>query len=299
MMGSNPIANRQLEINRDFCRVGIGRVYFNFHHYEKAKSAYLDLEKKSYIWPEILFEEAWNSFYLKNYNRTLGKLVTYKAPILSYVYNPEIEILNALTYFELCMYDDVTKSVERFYREYGSTYKIVERFLENHGRDYRYYYLLAKSKKEGKRRSTKGLNKMINYIVRDPVFLEMYDSFNRAKAEFSRAEQRGGREFNFLQRLYKNSLLRERNMIGAYVRSSLLDMKNSLANSLQGMSSIKLEILKQRKRALYANKSFVTKKRGNIKNLKRTDKQYFWNFNGEFWADELGDYVFSLKSRCE
>ena len=28
-------------------------------------------------------------------------------------------------------------------------------------------------------------------------------------------------------------------------------------------------------------------------------KQYFWNFNGEFWADELGDHVFSLKSECK
>ena len=26
---------------------------------------------------------------------------------------------------------------------------------------------------------------------------------------------------------------------------------------------------------------------------------YLWTFNGEFWADELGDYVFSLKSECK
>ena len=37
---------------------------------------------------------------------------------------------------------------------------------------------------------------------------------------------------------------------------------------------------------------------GDIKNLKRDSGQYLWNFNGEFWADELGDYVFSLKSSC-
>jgi hypothetical protein len=39
--------------------------------------------------------------------------------------------------------------------------------------------------------------------------------------------------------------------------------------------------------------------RGDVAYLRRTDKQYFWTFNGEFWADELGDYVFSLKSECK
>ena len=32
--------------------------------------------------------------------------------------------------------------------------------------------------------------------------------------------------------------------------------------------------------------------------VERNEKQYFWDFNGEFWADELGDYVFALKSEC-
>jgi hypothetical protein len=30
----------------------------------------------------------------------------------------------------------------------------------------------------------------------------------------------------------------------------------------------------------------------------RRDDQMFWTFNGEFWNDELGDYVFGLESEC-
>jgi DNA-binding transcriptional regulator WhiA len=127
----------------------------------------------------------------------------------------------------------------------------------------------------------------------------MYDSFQSAKRELVRVSNLNGRYKYFIKSQLKNSLLLERNLIGAYVRSSLIDLKNSIQKSVEGMSSIKLEILKQKKQALYKNVEFVSKKRGNIKNLQRTSKQYFWDFNGEFWADELGDYVFSLKTRCE
>jgi hypothetical protein len=65
------------------------------------------------------------------------------------------------------------------------------------------------------------------------------------------------------------------------------------------MSYIKLEILALRKERLYQVESESKKsKRGDIKYIQRNDKQYFWTFNGEFWADELGDYVFALRSEC-
>jgi hypothetical protein len=39
-------------------------------------------------------------------------------------------------------------------------------------------------------------------------------------------------------------------------------------------------------------------KKGGLK-VNRKDYQYLWNFNGEFWIDELGDYVFALESNCK
>ena len=63
------------------------------------------------------------------------------------------------------------------------------------------------------------------------------------------------------------------------------------------MSYIKLEVLAQRKAKLYSFDE-TDRSRGDLKYIERNEKQYFWDFNGEFWADELGDYVFALKSEC-
>lgn len=92
---------RQLEINRDYCHVGIARSLFANGEYEKADEQYAKLDKASYVWPEILFEEAWTSFYQKNYNKALGKLVTYNAPIMNFIFNPEVDVLRTMTFMEL------------------------------------------------------------------------------------------------------------------------------------------------------------------------------------------------------
>ncbi len=71
-----------------------------------------------------------------------------------------------------------------------------------------------------------------------------------------------------------------------------------MKKAFEGLSYIKLEMLSLKKDSLYDVSSAQDRMRGDIKNLQRNDRQYFWKFNGEFWADELGDYVFSLKSEC-
>ena len=94
-------------------------------------------------------------------------------------------------------------------------------------------------------------------------------------------------------------MLLQRDLIGAYVKSQMDIYSQQINQAFIDMSYIKLEVLERKKTSLYDPGYNMNRGRGSIANLKRTDKQYFWTFNGEFWADELGDYVFSLKSECQ
>lgn len=291
--------NHQLEMNRDFCIVGIPRAHFGRGNYKKAYSNYLDLPKTAYIWPEILFEEAWTSFYLRDFNRSLGKIVTYKAPGLEYIFNPEVNILEALTYFELCLYNDAMDTVDEFQTTYEAPLRYLRSFLARHGNDYRYYYQLGATKMSGKVRGDSIFNNMLDYIIRDPAFREMNESFAIGVREIARTKSiKSAKIRYFLRRALKESLFLERNLIGGYVRKKLSMYVLDIEKYLTGMSYIKLEILSSRKKELYRPGSGAMRVRGDIKNLIRTSKQYFFTFNGEFWADELGDYVFSLESAC-
>ena len=108
---SNKYFNKELSFIYQVCSVCPSRVFFEQAKYEKSLAGYMEIKKEDYISPELLFEEAWGALS-RNYNRTLGKLVTYRSPFLEHIFNPEVEILEALSMMELCRWDDVKKITE-------------------------------------------------------------------------------------------------------------------------------------------------------------------------------------------
>ena len=66
------------------------------------------------------------------------------------------------------------------------------------------------------------------------------------------------------------------------------------------MFNLKLELLSKKREEIYNTKAdqLVDRNRGSENNVNRKITQYFFDFNGSFWADELGDYSFGLKSQC-
>lgn len=294
------LQKEQLALNKDYCVAGIGRVQFASKKYQDADLTYLDIQKSSFVWPEILFEEAWTSYYVKNYNRTLGKLVSYKAPVFDFIFKPEVEVLKALTYMKMCLYDDAKKTADDFYKDLFENSKQLRAFLNSRGKDYKYFYGLMADHEEGKSLPIALGAPILRSIQKDGAFLEMKGSLSSALAEYNNLRKKSDSSFrsNLMQNL-KQVLDDYRTVIGAYVRSGMISKYGELFSAFQGMSFIKLEILAQKKERLYQTDAPVgDKKRGDVKYIDRNDKQYFWTFNGEFWADELGDYVFALRSEC-
>jgi tetratricopeptide (TPR) repeat protein len=289
----------QLEANRDYCISGIARVQFAAKDFKKAELNYLDVSKESYVWPEILFEEAWTSYYLKNYNRTLGKLVSYRAPVFDFIFKPEIEVLKALTYLKMCLFEDAKRTVDGFYNDLLNPANELRRFILSKGKNYRYYFELIADHESGKSMPLPIIEQILKSVRKDPAFIELKGSMAGALAEYNqlRNKSNGSMKVNLSKNL-QTVVDEYRNTIGSYARTGLTVKYAELYSAFQGMSYIKLEVLAQRKEKLYQSDIVQGGKRGDVQYIQKNDKQYFWTFNGEFWADELGDYVFALRSEC-
>ncbi|MFZ4713955.1 MAG: hypothetical protein ACOYL6_09600 [Bacteriovoracaceae bacterium] len=290
---------KQLYVNRDSCIAGVARSYFAKKDFSKADSKYLDIPKGALIWPDILFEEAWNSFYLGNYNRTLGKLVTYKAPVLDFIFNPEVDVLKGYSYLKLCLWNDAKKAADDFYTQYMEPARELRLLINENKKDNEFFYKAGFNPTHDKTRNAL-LNNILVSIAKDSAFMGIKKGLVDATDEYQRLKGQGNSKL-------KNSMLRnlaevltvQRNIFGGYVKKQMIAKYASLFRSFQYMSYIKLEILDNKKAELYSPKSETVGKRGDEKYIERSDKQYFWTFNGEFWADELGDYVFALSSECK
>jgi hypothetical protein len=293
------IQRDQLLTNKDYCLAGVARVQYGAQKYKNSELSYLDIPKESFVWPHILFEEAWNSYYLGNYNRTLGKLVSYKAPVFDFIFKPEIEVLKALSYLKMCLYDDAKRTVDNFYQDLLAPSNELRGFLLSKGKNYRYFYELMADHEVNKTMPLEIINPILRSIRRDNAYIELKGSLTEALAEYHRISQKPATSLRAnLSKNIQTVVEEYRNTIGAYVRTGLTGKYAELYSAFQGMSYIKLEVLEQRKERLYQSDVVPGKKRGDVKYIERNDKQYFWTFNGEFWADELGDYVFALRSEC-
>ena len=295
------ISEKQLMINRDVCTVGMARTLFALEEYKRAEEVYQSISKKSLIWPKILIEEGWNYYYLKKYNRTLGRLVSYNAPFLNYILNPQIEILKALSYNKLCLWSDVEKEVNQFYKKYNPAVERLADILSKHKNDWKLFYGLMVRYEDKTSKGNSFLNRILGSIQRDSAYIEIKNGFINIVKELRKVKtMRNSALKRELVLNLKEVVSTQRNILGGYVYGLIHSKYTEIKEAMKGMSYIKLDVLAKKKRALY--KIDLAKgeknKRGSEEHLSRTRHQYFWSFNKEFWADELGDYIFGLKSEC-
>ncbi len=287
------------------CQMALGRLYYQKGEYESAMKAYDKVPKKSYIWPYTLLEKGWTAYKLENYNRTLGAIVTYKAPLLESYFNPEAEVLMALGYHKLCLYEDSILVIENYHSNYEPKAKVLKDYLNKSYEDpYHYFRIVIERQSGGENfapEQRKLLNSLITQIQKELFFNLNLQLLNGARREIKRLSRQ---KDSFLKTLLLDNTRdfeqRQLFLLSRFVQKKLVKFTNDLIFYSKELYKIYLENLTRMKNVIYEEKLLPdTRARGDLENVQRKKVQYFWKFKGGFWADELGDYVFGLKSNCE
>jgi hypothetical protein len=291
------------------CQASIARTLYQANRFEEADREWDRIPKSSFVWTDILFEQAWNAFAQREYNRALGRLVTYKAPLLMFVYNSEIEVLRAQSYLALCLYEDAGKEVDAFEKQYTAFGQELKNFIERNADRIDPFYAEGKRALEGPLHAKTEFMRVLNRFARGPYFQTLSEAENLISGEVSAIRQFDSMQPGvghqqtegfpgFLRNVLQWRLKSVRQLGGAFVKNSLLDYHAALISDFEKMAFIKLEMLGRSKdKLLYGKAAGEERSRGNV--LPRAKShQYTWGFNGEFWNDELGDYVFGLESKC-
>jgi hypothetical protein len=304
-------AEREADDLRSRCIAGSARTYYQAEKFEESDRIYDRIPKRSYVWPDILFEQAWNSFARYQYNRTLGKLVSYKSPALKFVFNSETDVLRAQSFLALCLYSDANGVINEFNSKYTTVGEEVKSFVESNDRNLNAFYELGKAALKSSLYTKNDFYRLTNRFVRGPYFQNLVLSERRLASEGEAIRRfdamQPGVSHNlsqgfpgFLEEVLRWRLKSIQLLGGAFVKNSLIDYHAALIEDFEKMAFIKLEMLKYAKEKLLNTKSssIGDRSRGSVEPSRRDD-QYKWSFNGEFWNDELGDYVFGLESECK
>lgn len=293
------------------CVAGQARALYEQQKFDDAERTYDRIPKMSLVWSDILFEQGWNAFSKKEYNRTLGKLVSYKSPSLSFVFNTEIDVLRAQSYLALCLFDDANTVINEFNTKYHGVGAEVKSFVESNSNNLRAFYEHGKKVQGASVHHPSLMYQVTNRFVRSPYFLGLIEAEGRTQSEREAVRRFSGKHSGnqaeatagfpgFLNQVlfWREGSIRA--LGGAFIKNSLMDYHATLITDFEKMSFIKLEMLSQAKEKILTMRRAGAgdRSRGNVIPQRRDD-QYYWSFNGEFWNDELGDYVFGLESQCE
>ena len=296
------------------CLAGVARGIYQGKKYNDAELAYEAVEMDSFSWPQVQYERAWTAIARGDYNRALGRLVTYKAPALTWFHDSEVEMLRAISYLQMCIYEDVDKEANIFMAKYGKVGQEIKSMLEasadGNTRELVKLFQRGVEAMKSKIQSEDPIHQVMNRFVRSPYFVQLAYTGEKVRKEYAYLNRIGDAGRRGIGGFLRDVLIwrwqTAQEVGGIFVRDRLsTEYKNLLAN-VATIDIVKLEMLRRAKARAEAVSSTVNegvdvwgnRKKGSLGKPYTRRDQYFWDFNGEFWTDELGDYVFALRPEC-
>lgn len=296
---------RYYAIIKEQCQIHVARNYYKEKNYKLALKEYDKISKNSYLWPYILLEKAWAHYYLEDPNRSLGLLVTYRSPLLSSYFLPESEVLSALSYHKLCLWDDTAEVIDQYYDVYKSRSDDLKSILLKHKNSDTYFLRMMLSPIEKVEKMNPFIRNLLTQVRKRVKFSVDLVNYNNAQEEFKLWRDLPSHN-NLTKKMTKQvhyQMAWRTKQLNHYIKAQMFSFINDIHRFSYEMFNIRLEVLSNKRDQIYTQKAGAQeeekRERGQLKNVNRKPTEQFYEFTGEFWADELGDYSFGLPSQCE
>jgi tetratricopeptide (TPR) repeat protein len=102
---------------RDDAYLALARIAYETGNYDGAIYYYRQLRTDSPKLPRAFYESAWTYFQKGDYSRALGTFQVLHSPFFSHFFFPELWILEATVYLNMCYYDNAKEALAMFSRE--------------------------------------------------------------------------------------------------------------------------------------------------------------------------------------
>jgi TolA-binding protein len=302
---ADPVLVQQVEDMKDLAFMNIARIYYGLQRLDNAASYYDQVDRDSTYWAESLYERAWTSFWMSDLNKTLGLLLTVDSPYFSDSdFIPEVTILRALTYFYLCEFPDVERTLLEFDRTHEPMKAEMEAFIQQYGgqkdlwdQAYDSYFTTPKDDSVlteavfARMLRNRDLSMLVRHLQR------MDNEVVQINAQKAQWKDTIGQE---LLTVYEEDRVRYKKKAGDELIKEMKTQVRTLDDLLLQSEVIRFEVVDaQRADYEFKAKGDVVDAGTERKIDFATDpKIIYWPFNGEFWRDELGYYRYTEHGSC-
>jgi len=299
---------REIDDLKDLALMNVARVYFGLERFKNADNYYAMVDRESTYWPESLYERAWTNFWRQDLNLTLGLLLTVESPYFNESeYIPEITVLRALTFFNLCEYDEVERILHQFENSTKPVVAEMTAFVDQY-----------KSKEDQKladqafdayftdpHQGSQLQKAMFARMLRNRDLAAYVYHLNMMDEEVAKIDAQKGVWKTSLGDALKKQIEKDRQR---YKRRAGISLLKEMARQTEGLEQLMIQSEIIRFEVVDAQRQDYEFKTANPDVVSLDDSKIdfatsreiiYWPFNGEFWADELGYYRYTEKGKCE
>jgi len=266
-------------------------------------------------WFESLFARTWASLMIARFDSTLGTVVTLRSPFFTDIYFPEVNVVEAVTYYNLCQYDEVNNVIDYFFSVYPDFQKRMANWLENvstkTGIDI-YKELLIMYKKAQAGENTELPEAVLRTVLTENLFMRKYNHIKEIERELDIIEKapdsfKESKVADEVSKALKGKLIGLRDKAGVWLVQRVQNLNSELVQLIIDMRSIRLEMKDSIKSAYEKEELFgkevkeeeeVVQKKAEM-NPSVPQNSYYYPFDGEYWEDELGYYFFNVDNLCK
>jgi TolA-binding protein len=297
----------ELDRLRDLSILNMARIYYSIERFDEANKLYAQLPRDSRYWPQAQFESAWANFLTADLNLTLGQILTVESPFYyEDEFIPEATVLKALTYFNLCNFADVDRTLLQFDRTYRPVHMELKDALNQYkGEENRKMSDQVFDRYWGGKGESAMPKSMFNRMLRNSELAGYINKLDTMDAEEDAiAAMKSAWKTSVGEQLVK-LLASEREQLkrraGLETLKEMSKLATYLGDLLGQAEIIRFEVV-DAKRADYVykmqNVDLKDSSRGQELDFATSAKFIYWPFNGEFWQDELGAYQYAEQARC-
>lgn len=288
----------------ELARLSMARVFYSTTEFEKSLDYYGQIEQRSDYWLDALFESSWAHFQIDQFNRALGNLHSLNSPFFDDEYYPEAPILQAVIFFYNCRFDEVRIALEEFDYSYGPLREELEALLDELETNDDYFRFAEEADERLERRFDPRLRRITNAALNDRSITNARAFVEQLGREVGRLETadvgwQNSALGDFLFQETLGTLALSTGQAGQLVRNRLDSVLDELRGREREGSAILIETDLAEANAISADlRDELFRGRGAQMPEEAHQEQMMWEFEGEYWRDELGHYFYHIDSAC-
>ncbi|MFZ9519109.1 MAG: hypothetical protein ACO3A4_01395 [Silvanigrellaceae bacterium] len=293
---------------RQLATINLARVYYERREFRASFDSYSKIPRDSDLWLQSIFEGAYGFFMIQKHNNTLGNLHTITSPFFERRFYPETYILQAITYLRLCRVAEVDRALKQFQDRYKPKFSDLNRLLKTYkGQATAFYDVVARYRNTKTMKEFTAAVDIVDAVSRTEGFKEGQTVVRNVERERSLMRTRGAK-LDALSEVLKKYYSDMREATAERTGQQSFDHALQLFRYLQDLSN-QTRLINLERQAVVTD-TIRDEYQGDPGGADKTDwgegmkplnlKQQleYWPFEGEYWEDELGAYIYNIDSKC-